>query len=105
MYRKKWMQKLVGKEIGMVIVSCGSFNCLLGIEVQANLPEIICPLEFISKDKMAWTEFITSLLYIYDYHVNVKMMAYEDCQISRKQVSLCSVHSANYLAMGVFPTL
>lgn len=100
MYRKKWMQKLVGKEIGMVIVSCGSFHCLLGIEVQASLSEAILSFEIWDKSQRT-----RSLLHIYDYHVNVKMVAYEDCQISRKQVSFCSVHSANYLAMGVFPTL
>lgn len=63
MYRKKWMQKLVGKEIGMVVVSCGSFNCLLGIEVQANLPEAILSFRIYLKgqDGLNWIHYFIIL--------------------------------------------
>ena len=91
MYRKKWMQKLVGWEIGMVVVSCGSSNCFWGIEVQANLFE---------SQRTRWPE-LNAWFHTSDCHVNVKMVAYEDCQSSRKQASLCSEHRANYLDMAI----
>lgn len=46
----------------MVVVSCGSSNCLLGIKVQANL---------FTSQRIRWPE-LNSLLHMSDYHVNVK---------------------------------
>lgn len=65
----------------MVVVSCGSSNCFLGIEVQAHLFE---------SQKTRWSE-LNSLFHTSDCHVNIRMVEYEDCQLSRKQASLCSV--------------
>lgn len=41
------------------------------------------PISF-ERQKTRWPQLTSSLLHTPDYHVNVKMVAYDDCQISGK---------------------